>query len=184
MDCENEIWKDVIGYEGLYAVSNLGRIKSYDKIVKTKKLDYIRKGKILEQHAFCNGYLKTKLYNGSGKFWNTPVHRLVATVFIENPNNYPIINHIDGDKTNNHIDNLEWCTQSHNNRHAYRTGLKRLENYTGEGNPTSKLTTEQVLSIRREYSAGTTSINKLAKKYNTVAGNIYFILKRQTWKYV
>jgi len=96
-----EIWKLVTGYEGLYEVSNLGRVKS----VKFKKhrLKTLYKNK--------KGYLYTYLYkNGVREYWR--VHRLVATVFIPNPENKPTVNHIDEDKLNNKVSNLEWATYS------------------------------------------------------------------------
>lgn len=104
-----EIWKDVPGYENLYRVSNLG------KIINSK-------GRILKQRIDHDGYLDIKLCkNGIEKRYK--VHRLVAFAFI-NPNcNKPHINHIDCNKQNNSIDNLEWCTISENMKHAYREGL-------------------------------------------------------------
>ena len=77
------------------------------------------------------------------------VHRILAYLFIPNPNNYPCINHIDGDKLNNSLDNLEWCTHSHNNKHAYDTGLKEAK--SGEDNILAKFTNEQVVAIREAH---------------------------------
>lgn len=121
----NEIWKDIKGYEGLYQVSNIGRVKSLKKEVNGRgnKIRIVKE-RILKPVIVYNGYervilsknCKTKLYR---------VNRLVAQAFIPNNNNYPIINHIDGNKRNNIVDNLEWCSYSHNNREAYRLGLKK-----------------------------------------------------------
>lgn len=105
-----EIFKDIRGYEGLYRVSNLGRIYS----IRTNK--YLR----LNKHK-C-GYLKTILFK-DGKSKTFLVHRLVASNFIENPSQYREVNHIDGDKTNNVVTNLEWCTVSENTKHAYNNNL-------------------------------------------------------------
>ena len=103
---DNEFWKDVIGYEGLYQVSNLGRIKS------------VRNDKIRLNDFSSNKYLRISLWkNGSGKKFQ--VHRLVAQAFIPNPENKPFINHKDGNKQNNHVENLEWCTSSENQKHRY-----------------------------------------------------------------
>lgn len=110
-----EVWKDIKGYEGKYQVSNLGRIKS---------LSYRNTGisKILVP-KINKGYYEIGLYlNGIRKMFF--VHRLVALTFIPNPNNLPQINHIDEDKTNNCVDNLEWCTQAYNN--IYGTRLERV----------------------------------------------------------
>ena len=129
-----EEWRDINGYEGWYQVSNLGRIKSLDRTVWFKngkgKRDY--KGKILKL-KYHNGYAMVNL-NKNKNLSVLYVHRLVAETFISNPNNLPVVNHIDGVKSNNNINNLEWCTYSENNIHAEKTGLrhnnlKGLEKY-------------------------------------------------------
>lgn len=121
-----EIWKDVKGYEGLYQVSNLGRVKSLDAYVNVgiknvKKA--LRKGKYLKATVNRCGYFIVELSkNGTRK--TTTIHRLVASAFIDNPHNKPCVNHIDGNKQNNYISNLEWCTHSENIKHAFDNGLK------------------------------------------------------------
>lgn len=114
-----EIWKDVVGYEGLYQVSNLGRVRSTDKY---DRLGRFHTGKILAIKDNGAGYLTLPL-NRDGKHKMMLVHRMVAKAFVDNPNGYPQVNHIDGDKTNNVFTNLEWCTQSHNVKHAVNLGL-------------------------------------------------------------
>ena len=112
---KGEIWKDVKGYEGKYMVSNLGRFKS---------LNYRRTGKekILEGYPDKDGYLFVQLWkDGKGK--NCRINRLVAQAFLENPQNLPEVNHKDEDKTNNRVENLEWCTTQYNIK--YGTGIKR-----------------------------------------------------------
>lgn len=104
-----EVWKDIDGYEGLYQVSNLGRIRS---------LKY-GKERILKHRKDKDGYLRVGLYKNS-KMKDYFVHRLVALVFIPNPNNLPCINHKDENKTNNSVDNIEWCTQQHNANYGTR----------------------------------------------------------------
>lgn len=119
----NEIWKPIKGYEGIYEVSNLGRIKSLERKVHADfKFGKTRtyKERILKP-GIVNGYQQVKLRDNSNKI--VYVHRLVAETFINNPNNYKTINHIDGNKQNNCVDNLEWCTQKENVRHALETGL-------------------------------------------------------------
>ena len=117
-----EEWKDVKGYEGLYQVSNLGNVRSLDRRVKHSVYGYMNvKGKTLSQHS-DGEYLKVKL-SKDGKMKTHKVHRLVATAFIDNPNELPAVNHIDCDKFNNSVDNLEWCTISYNMQHAYNNGL-------------------------------------------------------------
>lgn len=122
-----EIWKDIQGYEGLYQVSNFGNIKS---------LNYRRTKKEREMAKRINGegYEIVGLYNGNQQL-QTGVHRLVAQAFIPNPEHKEQVNHIDGNKRNNRVDNLEWCTQTENIRHAMRTGLL---NITGASNGSSR----------------------------------------------
>jgi hypothetical protein len=100
-----EIWKDIEGYEGRYEISNLGNIRSP------------RRPNGKKSRIGGAGYLYITLWNGK-KYNLLTVHRLVAKAFIDNPENKPFVNHIDGDKTNASADNLEWCTQSENSKHA------------------------------------------------------------------
>lgn len=111
-----ELWRDIEGYEGLYQVSNLGRVKSFD----TKdKLDRIRKGRVLKGRKDKYGYIQVGLYK-QGAASKKKIHRLVAEAFISNPENKPEVNHIDEDKTNNIISNIEWVTPKENLNHGTR----------------------------------------------------------------
>jgi hypothetical protein len=118
-----ENWKDVVGYEGLYQVSNLGRVRSHENKVTYSEIHGVRKWKqrILKQNLTVNGF-KVDLYKDK-KRKSMHVHRLVAEVFIDNPNNEPQVNHIDGNRLNNHIENLEWCNSKYNINHAFDNGL-------------------------------------------------------------
>ena len=109
MSERQEIWKDVPGYEGLYQVSSVGRI--------------MRDGRTRKLKSDHMGYLVVALCKkGIEKDWK--VHRLVALAFLQNPEQKRVVNHIDGDKQNNRVENLEWVTHSENMRHAYTTGLR------------------------------------------------------------
>ena len=131
-----EIWKDVVGYESIFSISNYGRV--YSK----------RTNKILKQVRNKFGYLTipTKINYVNYCF---RVHRLVAEAFLENPDNKPEVNHKDGNKENNCQVNLEWCTGSENVKHSYDTGLRTAK--SGFDNYGSKLTPEQVDYIRENY---------------------------------
>ena len=113
-----ELWKDIQGYEGLYQISNLGRVKSLERIIVTnngitKKISE----KILKPYIKGTGYYNIVLRKDS-KTKCYFVHRLVANEFIPNPDNLPQVNHKDENKLNNNVDNLEWCTSKYNNNYG------------------------------------------------------------------
>ena len=109
-----EIWRPIEGYEGYYEVSSFGRVRSLDMYVKIGYGNYrLHKGKVISLLKKGDGYIQVNLcYNG--KLYKKYVHRLVAEAFIPNPDNLPEVNHLDEDKTNNSVDNLEWCDRSYN----------------------------------------------------------------------
>lgn len=109
-----EIWKDVIGYEGLYRISNLGNVYSNSR----RGSGGARTGRILKPKIDGSGYMFVNLqYKGSRKYMK--IHRLVALHFLDNPDNKPQVNHIDFNRTNNIVTNLEWCTVSENIKHSW-----------------------------------------------------------------
>lgn len=118
-----EIWKDIPSYEGLYQVSNFGRIRSLDRIINTKNnIKQIYKGKILKPIVDKKGYLRVGL-SKNNKILTKQVHRLVALAFIPNPENKPTVNHKKGIKTDNRVSQLEWSTYKEQTQHAIKTGL-------------------------------------------------------------
>lgn len=150
-----EIWKDIEGYEGLYQVSNLGRVKS---------LNYhrTRKEQLLKPTKSNRGYFKVYL-NKNGKMKTFNVHRLVAQAFIENPNNYPCVNHKDENKINNIVDNLEYCTVAYNN--VYGTRVDRVNE--SRSKPIYCLETDKIYK----------SIKECAKELNLHYSAIIYVLK-------
>lgn len=119
-----EIWKDIIGFEGFYQISSTGLVKSVERIATSRSTShwYPKRERILSPEI-ASGYYRV-IFSKNGIITKHMVHRLVATAFMPNLENKPQVNHIDGNKLNNHILNLEWATSSENVRHAIATGLK------------------------------------------------------------
>ncbi len=172
---DKEIWKDIEGYEGLYQVSNMGRVRSLlDSYGNQRKTP-----KTLKNVRQPSGYFRVCLSKGGiGKRFF--IHRLVAQAFIPNPENKPEVNHIVGDKANNTADNLEWNTRSENIQHALKNNLR----LSGENCKQSKLTVFQVNQIRKEYIFGSRKYgaSALAKKYGVTHSSILKIIKNKTYK--
>ena len=165
-----EIWKDIVGYEGLYQVSNLGRVKSCERMIVhfrggLRKL----KEKIRKAAKDTDGYLVLDLYrNGKGKFHK--VHRLVAISFLETQDGKNEVNHINGQKEDNNINNLEWCNSSENQLHAFRNGLKKPQ-----------INNEKAVIMYskedRKFIMEFKSIAKASKHLNCKTGDIVSVLK-------
>lgn len=165
-----EEWKDIDGYLGRYRISSDGRVFS------------IRANRYLKPHlSRPNGRFTVGLsLNGIDK--NIFIHRLVAEHFIPNPNKFTIVHHIDHDRLNNNVSNLQWCNQSYNMKQASDAG--KISRQKGEKHWASKLTPEEVLAIRSRYSNGGTSYNRLAKEYKVCGDTIRQIVKRHIWKHI
>ena len=127
---KGEIWKDIEGYEGLYEVSNMGRVKSLKRTVwNSGKGCYVTVPERILKAGKAKGYLRVRLYK-EGKVKNYYVHRLVGQEFLENPEGYTDLNHLDENKENNRADNLEWCSKSYNIN--YGTRNKRVAEKVSE----------------------------------------------------
>jgi len=173
MQSYKEIWKDVPGYEGRYQVSNLGRVKS---LRRKDSLGRIVKEKIRAFKYCKNGY-HTMTLDGDTRRKTEKVHRLVLLAFkgyskLE-------VNHINGVKTDNRLENLEYCNHSSNMMHARLTGLI---NNKGERSGTSKLSKDQVLEIRS--LKGHLTQSKIAEMFNVSEGQIQKILSNKRWKHI
>ena len=172
-----EIWKTIQEYEN-YQISNLGRIKSLKRKVNYKN---IKKrtipGKILKLQR-TRGYCTVTLSNKNIRKTKR-IHRLVAQAFIPNPENKPCINHIDCNKQNNRVENLEWCYQEENEKHAYKNGLK----FKGEKHPNSKLKKNDVIKIKKLLKTNMLQ-TEIAKIFNIGNWTISAIKLNKTWKHV
>lgn len=159
--------RDIKGFEGLYKINKDGRIWS------------IRKNKWLKYRNFENRYPTACLWRDKKDYYFY-VHRLVALTYIKNPKKLREVNHKNGIKTDNCVENLEWCSQIDNKKHAKLNGFTTR----GDRNTQTKLTVQNIKDIRTEYALGKISHNRLGKKYNVSGSSIYMILHRKNWYYV
>lgn len=177
----NEIWKDISGYEGLYQISNLGRVKAlirYKKCtLKNMNGGHFSKEKILKQGK-RRKYLCVTLSNNNSKLNLYSAHRLVAIQFIDNPLKKQYVNHIDCNTENNKVENLEWVTAKENTQHGIKYGKIKVK---GSDNPSSKLTVKQVGEIRNIYSGNRGDFTRIGKLFNVSRSCITLIIKNKTY---
>ena len=177
---EGEVWKDAVGYEGLYKVSNKGNVYSVERI--SSQGVKIGGQTLKPSNNNRGGYPRLDLRrNGIRK--NESVHRLVAEVFIPNPNNYPEVNHKDENKTNNNVSNLEWCTRKYNNNHGTRTEkvrqklskkVRAINVETGEVFRFNSIAE----AVRKGYHSG--SVSRACRGIYYTTGHLY---KGHRWAY-
>lgn len=165
----NEKWKDIKGFEGLYKVSNCGRIKSFKKNKKD--------GVLIKPREKNNGYLQIGLYK-EGKKYHFTIHRLVAMAFLENSKDYKSVNHKDENKKNNRVDNLEWCSVKYNNCYGDRIEkvkkklYKKINQYDLNLNLINEY--ESIIEASKKTKISKGNICQCCKsKYNSTHGFIF-----------
>ena len=177
-------FQSVIGYEGLYWINNSGDVLTFNWKNTGKRA--------ILKPATDQGYKKVGLQK-DGKLKTHRVHRLVAAVYIPNPDNKPMINHIDGNKANNNVSNLEWCTAKENTKHAIDNGLfhfntsEQSANITpkrGELNGLSKLKEFEVLEIRAKFKPRKYTRKMLSIEYGVKECTIKDVVLRKSWKHI
>lgn len=172
---DTEEWRAVKGHEGRLEVSSIGRVRrlSWEIVEQSKDGD-------AKQMETGKWYYKFFAHDKSSpRFIRT--HRAVACAFLPNPNNWPQVNHKNGNPQDNHVSNLEWCTASMNALHAFSIGLKIAPR--GEEQGSSKLKESQVKVIRELYNSGTSG-PELARRFNVVVATIYKIIHRKHWSHI
>jgi hypothetical protein len=173
--------RDVVGYEGLYGVTEEGAVIAYARTWKSgngtvRSHDQFELAKEFDRA----GYLDVTLTK-NGKARHASVHRIVATAYIPNPRNLSQINHKDGIKSNSNAGNLEWCTPLENSQHAIAHGL--VKNLRGRDHPQARLTEDQVRNIRARAKAGETNA-EISSLFDVTPQTISKIVTRKRWKHL
>lgn len=162
-----EIWKDITGYEGKYQVSTSGSIRN------------ILKNNQLKPSPDTKGYTRVNLWK-DGSYKTKKIHRLVAEVFLKNDNDYAQVNHIDGDKSNNNIDNLEWCDQSYNIKHAYANNL-----LSKKGTKNARATIDEKTAIDiKNMLLGNLTHREIADIFQVSIHVVANIKNKKAWAYL
>jgi hypothetical protein len=174
-----EEWRTIPGSEGLYSVSDLGRVRS--EPIQTSRLGRQR-GRILRCCPGTKGYLQFRLCRLDGRQTTTKVHRVVALAFLGPRPLGAQINHKSGNKLDNSVSNLEYVTCRQNIRHAWRIGLYSRDHMCGERSHRARLTAEDVRHIRSPRA--NTSLAELARQFGVTKSTVSQVIKRKTWKHV
>ena len=169
MEAKKEIWMDISGYENHYQVSNFGNVRSLRREVETETGKRKYKGRQLTPELLYTGYYRVELQGSKQKRHRYKVHRLVLETFVGKSD--LVVNHKNGVKTDNRLDNLEYCTRSENSIHAVKSGLIKR-----------KLTVSQAMSIK--YGHVNDKVSSIAKMYNVTMSTIYSIRGGYSWKHI
>ena len=172
-----EEWRDIEGYEGRYQISTYGRVKTINRY---KTDGRYQKERLRISEVDRRGYEFVLLFDGD-KYHRFSVHVLVANAFIPNPKGKPQVNHIDGNKLNNNVENLEWATASENQIHALKMGLSHPAR--GFDKPNTVLSEKDVIDIR-EYRKNGMTLNEIASMYNISFGYVSRIARGERRAYI
>ena len=177
----NKLNSHPIAYVKYYTyLYSMKQIKSNPNYFISEEGIVFRNNKPLKPSLTNNGYFRLALYlNGVPSY--VSIHRLVAETYIDNPNKHPFVNHLDGNKQNNHYSNLEWCDNSHNLKHAYRLGLKSA---VGENNGRNKITKDIAITIKQTALSGNMKLKDIALKYNVSNTLVSEIKRGIKWNHI
>jgi len=178
INSEEEIWRahpDIVGVE----VSTFGNVRTLDRVISSENGTRFLKGRVLKQHDNGNGYLQVNIRINGKRIFKL-VHRLVAQIYIPNPDNLPQVNHLDCDRTNNNVENLEFCTASYNQQYREKYGISNTE---VRGHPlfAINLDTLEVLHFRSQHETSRalgvfiSSINNVLKGTQKTAHGFWFV---------
>ena len=192
---QEEIWKDVVGLEGIYQVSSEGRIKSvsrnvqyYNPLADRECVRHLRE-KIMKPQLSKRGYylVCSPVPSDNGVRTSLSIHRIVAKAFLDNPDNKPTVNHKNGNKLDNRLQNLEWATFSENLQHAYDTGLAKsvISKFTrrGEDHHKVKLSNSDIVEIKKLRAKGL-KLKEIASLYSVSFSLISQICLGDIWKHL
>ena len=174
-----EVWKDIQGYEGYFQVSNLSNVRSLDRITIGRYGMQKRKGKLMTQHIDQDGYMKVGITKEKVRK-HYFVHRLISIAFINNSGNKAQINHKDGNKQNNSLSNLEWCSITENNNHALNSGLRKMPN--GNNHSNAKITEDEAIWIK--YMTNGQKLQELVDIFGICKATICKIKTNKIWRHI